>query len=118
MEVEEDLSTADLSTADLSTADLSTDSLLKELHQLAEQTEQMCQQHQEALFIMNRIKEQMDQKETLYITKKDNKDSKSESLDTVLETLHADAMKQIEQTGVSNFGEAILATLSTCSIHA
>lgn len=92
-----------------------TENLLDELFQLAQLTEQMCQQHQEALFIMNRIKEQIDQKDKLYVTETDENQNKRD-LDTILEELHTNALQHIEQTGTSNFSESLLTMLSTCSI--
>lgn len=96
--------------------DEATDDLLDELLQLAQLTEQMCQQHQEALFIMNRIKEQIDQKDTLYV--KETGNSERKGLDSILETLHTDAMDHIEKTGTSNFSESLLTLLSNCAITA
>ena len=90
----------------------STDDLLNELLQLAQLTEQMCQQHQEALFIMNRIKEQIDQKDKLYVK---GENSNKRDLDTVLEELHTNALHHIDQTGTSNFSESVLTMLSTCT---
>ena len=96
--------------------DETTNDLLNELLQLAQLTEQMCQQHQEALFIMNRIKEQMDQKDTLYVNETGNSERKG--FDSILETLHTDAMDHIEKTGTSNFSESLLTLLSNCAITA
>uniref|UniRef100_A0A6C0IKH9 Uncharacterized protein n=1 Tax=viral metagenome TaxID=1070528 RepID=A0A6C0IKH9_9ZZZZ len=93
--------------------DEATDNLLDELFQLSQLTEQMCQQHQEALFIMNRIKEQMDQKDKLYVT---GENQTKRDLDTALEELHTNAMQHIDQTGTSNFSESLLTMLSTCTI--
>ena len=93
--------------------DEATDDMLDELLQLAQLTEQMCQQHQEALFIMNRIKEQIDQKDKLYV-KGENLNERD--LDTVLEELHTNALHHIDQTGTSNFSESLLTMLSTCTI--
>jgi len=95
--------------------DEATDNLLDELFQLSQLTEQMCQQHQEALFIMNRIKEQLDQKDKLYVTETGENPTKRD-LDTVLEELHTNAMQHIDQTGTSNFSESLLTMLSTCTI--
>jgi hypothetical protein len=92
--------------------DEATDDLLDELFQLAQLTEQMCQQHQEALFIMNRIKEQLDQKDKLYVT---GENHTKRDLDTALEELHTNAMQHIDQTGTSNFSESLLTMLSTCT---
>jgi len=96
--------------------DESTNDLLNELLQLAQLTEQMCLQHQEALFIMNRIKEQIDQKDKLYV--KETGNSERKGLDSILETLHTDAMEHIEKTGTSNFSESLLTLLSNCVITA
>ena len=92
--------------------DEATDDLLDELFQLSQLTEQMCQQHQEALFIMNRIKEQMEQKDKLYVT---GENQTKRDLDTALEELHTNAMQHIDQTGTSNFSESLLTMLSTCT---
>lgn len=102
--------------SDDETTDSETQGVLDELLQLAQLTEQMCQQHQEALFIMNRIKEQIDQKDTLYV--KETGNSERKGLDSILETLHTDAMDHIEKTGTSNFSESLLTLLSNCAITA
>ena len=72
------------------------DSILEELNQLVVQTHQMCQHHQDALIMMGRIMDKIQNDSNLF---------------SQLEQLHAGALLHIQQTGTSNFTASLISML-------
>ena len=93
------------SDASSTTSDGSQSSLLDDLNELIAQTQRITLQHEEALVIMNHIKDVVD--DTIYVTYR----NEQIDLDTVLMELHHQSLQVIHETGNNPFTTLLLDVL-------